>query len=132
MHGHWRCDGIEIESIKEQPSAKLVAGSFSRNGIGLIGQTQSQQYEQCADPAKPCPPLCPPGGVSGCVRRFPLGAQIVIALIIAGAAWLALWRALRPFGQIVISRRDVRQAISYGLLGFGLLALSAWTWVLPG
>ncbi|OYX39888.1 MAG: hypothetical protein B7Y98_03455 [Sphingomonas sp. 32-62-10] len=61
-----------------------------------------------------------------------MGAQIVIALIIAGAAWLALWRALRPFGQIVISRRDVRQAISYGLLGFGLLALSAWTWVLPG
>lgn len=111
---------------------KLTFSRVTGDSIRINRKTNGDSNGKEAKSAKPGSPRCPPGSVSGCVRRLPLGAQIVIALIFLGAAWLAFDRAFRPFGQLIISRRDIRQAIGYGLLSLGLFAISAWTWMLPG
>ena len=111
---------------------QLSLRGVPRDTVGLKGEEQGGQNKDTAYATDPSAPLCPPGRVSGCVRRFPLGAQIGVSLVIAGLAWIALWRAFRPFGLLIISRRDVFQGLGAALLGSVLLGLSGYVWMMGG
>jgi len=101
---------------------KLLLSSLSRDNVGLVSEADSNQHQKSTDPAYPSGNRCPPGGISGCVRRFPLGAQIGIALFLSGAAWVCLLLgAFRPFGLLVVGRRDIIKVMGCGFLGVGLL-----------
>lgn len=114
---------------KRQPGALSVAG----NAVGLDRQIKREGDSGQTKAADPTGELCPPSGVSGCIRRFPLGAQIAVSMVLMWAAmfFIAL-RAFRPFGFLTISRRDIVEAIGYGVLGCGLIALSGWIWMWGG
>jgi len=58
------------------------------------------------------------------IGRLPLGTKIGISSIIAGIAWLGLFRAFRPFGLLTFCRRNIIQGVGYGLLSLYVLALS--------
>lgn len=111
---------------------KLLFVSVPSDAVGAIGKPESKTYPKQAESAESAPNYCPPGRVSGCIRRFPLSAQIVIALIAPLAAWWALYRATEPFGFIVLRRTWKREALGYGLLSLGLFGLSLGMWMLPG
>lgn len=114
------------------PRAQLSLNRFPRNTVGMKREAKGNPNANKADGADDAPNYCPPGGVSGCVRRFPLSAQIGIACIIFGAAWLALWRAFYAFGFIVIPRGWQREMAGYFALSMGLFAAGVAFWMLPG
>ena len=58
--------------------------------------------------------------------------QAGISMIVTGLAWAAFWRAFRPFGLLVIRRRDVGEGIAYAAVSLCLFGLSGWIWMLPG
>jgi len=105
--------------------AKLLLSRVSRNPVRLVGETQSYRDASKAEKAnKPTGP-CPPRAIGRRVRGFPLGAQIGIATIIAGLAWLCfLIGPLRPLGLLAVARCDVAKAVSYGFLNVCLFTLS--------
>lgn len=114
-------------------SAQLPVSSLPSNSISLVSEANSDQHQQSTNAAYPSRSACPPGRVSGCIRRFPLSAQIGVSLILSGLAWFCLLiGAFRPFGLLVIGRRDVLKALSYGLLGIGLLCGSFGVWMMGG
>jgi hypothetical protein len=121
-----------IHSFNANVSSQLAFGRVSGDPVGLKGKEQGAKNKQAADTAYPSAPRCPPGRISGCIRRFPLGAQIGISLIIAGLAWASIWGAFRPFGLLVITRRDALQGAGAALLGVGLLGLSGYVWMMGG
>jgi hypothetical protein len=100
---------------------KIPVGRYPR-AIGVL-KIQAGNAENTRDTR-------PPSRISRCVGGFPLGAQIVAALILIGAAWLAFWRSTRPFGLISISRRDVREGIAYATVSISLFGLGGWIWML--
>lgn len=123
---------FDRHALNGEVATNLRLTGFASNSVGLEGEIDGNEDKQAADPAYPSLPRCPPGRVSGCIRRFPLGAQIGISLIIAGIALAVYWRAFRPFGLLVISRRDVFQSAGAALLGTGLLWISLRIWMLGG
>lgn len=114
--------------IRSQFSARGITSNPVRAEGGIKSSKDQQRANGAGEPSN----LCPPAGVTGCIRRFPLGAQIVLALILAGAAGLSLWRASAPLGMLAIGRGDIVQAVGYGLLGLGLITISFWVWMWGG
>jgi hypothetical protein len=127
--GTWLYEG---NTIKIKISAQLLSRSFSGDSVGLEGKAQGYNNPQKAKAAEPSSERCPPSRVSGCVRRLPLRAQIGISLVIAAFAWIALWRALRPFGLITIKLSDIRKGITYAAVSFCLFWLSGLLWLAGG
>lgn len=99
--------------------SQLPLRRLASNQIGMIGKIQGDENEDRARDAEIGPEL-------GSISCLPIRAKLGISAIISGAAFLALFRSGRPFGLLVFSRRDILEAICYGLLGSGLLALSFW------
>jgi hypothetical protein len=118
--------------IHADVSSKLSLRGIARDPVGAKGQVESDQNQNGANRRGEPSYRCPPGRVSGCVRRFPLGAQIGIALVIAGLALALIVRALRPLGLLVVTRRDALQSVGAALLGGGLLWLSFRVWMMGG
>ena len=115
-------------AVSPQLSLRSIAG----NRIGTESQSKSDQNKNRAYSGSEPGNRCPPGRISGCIRRFPLGAQIGISLVVALAALLSLARAFRPFGLLVVTRRDRLQGAGSALAGIGLLWLSFRVWMLGG
>lgn len=123
----------EIDIPKMQQWPQLVRNGFLGDSVGLVGKPQGYQNKNTTGPANVGSSRCPPSAISGCVRRFPLGAQIGISLIFAGAAILCvILGAMRPFSLFVIGRSDIAKAIGYGFMGSSLFVVSFWIWMLGG
>ncbi|QNA83219.1 hypothetical protein G4G27_03760 [Sphingomonas sp. So64.6b] len=117
-------------AIDVQISPKLAFRRIARDPVRVKGQTDGGQDTKEAEASEPSGKSCPPSGLFGGVGCLPLSAQLVIALVFGGAAGLAFWRALRPFGLLMISRGDIRTSIAYTGVSLGLLAISGWIWML--
>lgn len=119
--------------IKRYVSSQLSLRSVPSDRVSLIGEANRNQNQNAAETADIQPNLCPPSAISGCIRRFPLGAQIGVSLILGGSAILCvILGAMRPFGLLVIGRSDIVKAISYGFLSVSLFAAGLWVWMLGG
>lgn len=108
--------------------AKLLFRGVASDSIRLEGDANSSQHSQKAKPPEPSRESCPPSGLFGGVGCFPLGAQIAVSMVVAALAWLALWRAMRPFGLIAIGGRDVLEGVAYAGVGSLLLWSSYRLW----
>ena len=112
--------------------AKLAFCCLPRDVICLKGKTEGEQHQDPANAAYPRGNLRPLGGERGGVSGFPLGAQIAVSLVVAALALSLIFRAMKPFGLLVIRRADILRAAAYGLSGLAMLGVSGWIWMLGG
>lgn len=131
-HIHNVLSRIKADLFNHNRSGTEIGTQFAfcgvaSNQIGMECQSErNKNTYQAAQPNKSTDP-CPPRAIGRRICGLPLGAQIGITAIIAGLAWLSfLIGALRPFGLLVISRRDIAKATGYGTLSLCLFALSFW------
>lgn len=113
-------------------SSQFAFGSLSRNTVRLEGQKQSTEDEQATEATEPSAPLRPLSGDHSSIGSLPLGAQIAVSLFIGGVALGLIFRAMSPFGQLVIRRRDIWCCSTYAVSGASLLGVSGWVWILGG
>lgn len=117
-----RADGALINSKigSQLPLSRITSNPIRMKSKGKRDEDPSQTA-YTDQPASPCPPRAIGSSVCG----LPLGAQIGISAIIAGLAWFCLLvGAFRPFGLLVIGRRDLIKAVGYGLLSIGLFVVA--------
>ena len=115
-----------------QPCSEVSFGRAPSYRVRLDRQDKragnAQQSNDAQDPRYTCPPSRRVGSVCG----LPIGAEIGQTIVLAGLAWLAFWRAFRPFSLLVIRRRDVGKGVAYAAVSVCLFGLSGWVWMLPG
>ena len=116
-----RMDAFRINRhIRPQLSPRGVSGY----PVGPERQSDSDDDAKQAGDAEYAPSPCPPRAVGGGVCGFPLGTQIGIAAILAGAAWASLFWGFRCLGSLsLIGRRQICEMVGYGFLSLCLFLL---------
>jgi hypothetical protein len=120
------------DPLNSDVGTQLPLGGLPSDAVGLKGEEQSRNDQQTANATKPIGNLRPLRGLGSRISRLPLGAQIAVSLLISGIALGLIFRAMSPFGQLVIRRRDILAGVSYGIGGLVLLGVSGWVWSLSG
>ena len=72
--------------VPSDVGAKLATRGIASDPIGMKRKADRSQNTKEAKPTEPSGECCPPSGLFSGVGCLPLGAQIVIALILGGAA----------------------------------------------